>query len=200
MDNSNQPSNASRFITAAVLSLLVLFAWQYFFAPKPATPTDNANTAQTANTTASPVQPTPVAQQNPAQQTVASTPDNAPNKQITIKTPLYEVKLDSKGAVATSWILLKNKSPQGEALLFADGSTESTTQIFLRHKGPLDPLHVPPTRVLHHLVHLQHFERQPVLRIPGLTDRAPNTCVLLDRCLLRRCLHNYCRSANVVLL
>lgn len=124
MDNSNQQSQTSRFIIAAVLSMIVLFGWTYFFAPKkPAT--DNANTAQNvSNTAQTPVQQ---AQQAPVQtqqpQTIAATPDNIPNKTITIKTPLYQVKLDSKGAVATSWILFKDVSPQGESSLFADGST-----------------------------------------------------------------------------
>jgi YidC/Oxa1 family membrane protein insertase len=124
MDNSNQQSQTSRFIIAAVLSMIVLFGWSYFFAPKkPAA--DNANTAQnvsnTAQTPVQQVQQAPVQAQQP--QTIAATPDNIPNKIITIKTPLYQVKLDSKGAVATSWVLFKDKSPQGESPLFADGST-----------------------------------------------------------------------------
>ena len=61
----------------------------------------------------------------PQTQTAAITPDNVPNRQITIKSPLYEVKLDSKGALATSWVLLKDKSPQGERKLFADSSTKT---------------------------------------------------------------------------
>lgn len=123
MDNSKQ-QNQSRFLLAAVLSMAVLFGWQYFFAPKPPV-NDNANTAQVANTetTATPqAQTTPPP---PAQTVAATTPDNVPNRQITIKSDLYEVKLDSKGALATSWILLKDKSPKDEKDLFADGSTKT---------------------------------------------------------------------------
>ncbi|HQU82720.1 MAG TPA: membrane protein insertase YidC [Pyrinomonadaceae bacterium] len=124
MDNQKQ-QNQSRFIIAAALSLAVLLGWQYFFAPKKPQG-DNANTAQTAaNTSVSPT-PAPQAAQPPAQTAAAETPDNTPNKQITIKSPLYEVKLDSKGGLATSWILLKNvsqKDPDGSPL-FADGSTK----------------------------------------------------------------------------
>ena len=126
MDNSKQ-SNQSRFFIAAALSLAVLFGWTYYFVPKPK-PTEtaaNSNTAQTTNseTTA----PTPQVQptQQPQTQTVATMPDNVPNRQITIKSPLYEVKLDSKGALATSWILLRDKSPKGDKPIFADGSTET---------------------------------------------------------------------------
>jgi YidC/Oxa1 family membrane protein insertase len=69
-----------------------------------------------------PASPAPVSQ--PASVPVSTTPDNTPNKTITIKTPLYQVKLDSKGALATSWILIKNvRSPGVEQILFADGST-----------------------------------------------------------------------------
>ncbi len=110
---------------AIVLCMAVLFGWMYFFAPeKPKT--DNANTSQTAANTAE--TPKPETQQNPVQnqqaQTISSTPDNTPNKIITIETPLYKVRLDSKGAVATSWILIKDKSPQGEKPIFADGSSK----------------------------------------------------------------------------
>jgi YidC/Oxa1 family membrane protein insertase len=107
-----------------MLAMAVFFGWSYFFVPKKPVQ-DNVNTAQAVvNNT---VAPTPEIAQNPGNQpqTVVSTPDTTPNKTITIKTPLYQVKLDSKGALATSWILIKNKSPKGETLLFADGSTEN---------------------------------------------------------------------------
>jgi len=134
MENSGN-SNQYRFLIAGVLSLIVLFGWSYFFAPKK--PTPDANTAANANTaasnanasTANAQQPVVAAPATPAPQpqaeTAATTPDTTPNKLITIKTPLYEVKLDTKGAVATSWILLKNKSPKEERPLYADGSTAS---------------------------------------------------------------------------
>jgi YidC/Oxa1 family membrane protein insertase len=65
--------------------------------------------------------PQPTAQPQPA--AVESAPDTTPGRTITIKSPLYEVKLDSRGALATSWIILKSKSPREERPLFADGST-----------------------------------------------------------------------------
>src|SRR6478672_5255445 len=125
MENSNNTGNQTRFLIAAVLSMIVLFAWSYFYSPKkPATDEANANTAiANANTTPAQVQQpaAPVAQA--PQQPVATTPDTTPNRTITIKSPLYEVKLDSRGALATSWIILKNKSPKEERPVFADGST-----------------------------------------------------------------------------
>jgi YidC/Oxa1 family membrane protein insertase len=122
MDNPKQ-QNQSRFLIAALLSMTVFFGWSYFFAPKPK-PNENSNTAQVTNTAATPA---PLAQATPAPQTqpAATTPDNTPNKQITIKSDLYEVKLDSKGALATSWILFKDKTPSNERLIYADGSNET---------------------------------------------------------------------------
>ncbi|MGI8788230.1 MAG: membrane protein insertase YidC [Pyrinomonadaceae bacterium] len=121
----NKQSTQSRFLLAALLSMAVLLGWTYLFPPVKKTEQVNTNTAQPVVT----AMPTPetVQNQTPQPQNVAATttPDNTPNKQITIKTPLYQVKLDSKGALATSWILLKNKSPRGEKLLYADGSTEA---------------------------------------------------------------------------
>src|SRR5436305_3311750 len=123
--NTGNSSNQSRFLIAAVLSMAILFGWQYFFAPKK--PADNSNTAVNTNTAApAPAQPTPAAPAPQLQpETAATTPDTTPNKQITIKTPLYEVKLDSKGALATSWILLQSRSPKEERPLYADGSTST---------------------------------------------------------------------------
>ncbi len=125
MSDSKQNSQ-SRFLTAALLSLLVFFGWSYFFAPKKAA-VDNTNTSQ-AVVTATPT-PEAAATQQTVQtlnqtQIADSAPDNTPPKIVTIKTPLYEVKLDSKGALATSWVLKKNVStqnPDGKPL-FADGS------------------------------------------------------------------------------
>ncbi len=125
MDNSTQPSQSSRFFIAAALSLAVLFGWSYFFAPKPQP--ENANTAQNPANTAQ--TPAPIVQQTPVQtqqtQTVAVTPDNIPNKVITIRSPFYQVKLDTRGALATSWILIKNVSRKGERELWAEGSNEN---------------------------------------------------------------------------
>jgi YidC/Oxa1 family membrane protein insertase len=125
MDNSNNQSQY-RFIVAAVLSMVVLFGWSYFFTPtKP--PADTANTAANGNSAPAAATQTPPAApaQQPAPETAAVTPDTIPNRQITIKSPLYEVKIDSKGALATSWILLRNRTPKGDSLIYADGSTDT---------------------------------------------------------------------------
>jgi len=104
---------------AAVLSMAVLFAWSYFFQPaKPETNTNN--TANVAQPSPSPAAPAAPVQTSP--DTAIAVPDTTPNRTITIKSPLYEVRFDSKGAVATSWILLRNKGPKGDFPIYADGS------------------------------------------------------------------------------
>ena len=121
-DSGNQ--NQTRFLIAAVLSMAILFGWSYFFAPPPK-PADNANVATNTNTaqSATPQNQQTVATQTTQPEIAASTePDTTPNRTITIKSPLYEVKLDSRGAVATSWIILRNKSPRGDFAVFGDGS------------------------------------------------------------------------------
>src|SRR5215203_6200608 len=112
MDNSNNQSSQTRFLIAAVLSMVVLFGWSYFFAPTK--PANNSNTAETAAQPApqSQTPATTVAAQPPAD-VAAAQPDTTPGRVITVRSPLYEVKFDSKGAVATSWIILKNKGPKG---------------------------------------------------------------------------------------
>ncbi|MCA1590530.1 MAG: membrane protein insertase YidC, partial [Acidobacteria bacterium] len=129
MEDSNNQSQY-RFLLAAVMSILVLFGWSYFFAPT--RPVDNANTQANTNTATTsqpaPVQPAPNAQPVQPAPPIAPAADAVPNRSITIKSPLYEVTLDSRGAVATSWIILKNKGPRGDFAVYADGSTEGNRQ------------------------------------------------------------------------
>jgi YidC/Oxa1 family membrane protein insertase len=127
MSDSKQQSQ-SRFLMAALLSMLVFYGYSYFFLPQK-TSVDNTNSAQAVVTSATET-PQNAAQNTPPQSQTpvadATTPDTTPGKFVTIKTPLYEVKLDSRGALAASWILLKNVStqnPEGK-LLYADGSTK----------------------------------------------------------------------------
>lgn len=102
--------------------MAVLFVWSYFFTPTK--PADSSNTASVVEATPSPQAEVPATPVQPPQP-VPATADNTPNRTITIKAPLYEVTLDSKGAVARSWFLLKNKTPKGTEPIYADGSTEA---------------------------------------------------------------------------
>ena len=117
--------NQSRFLIAAVLSMVVLFGWSYFFSPTKPPANSNSNSAEVANTNTAQPAASPAAPVQNIQQPIAATPDSIPNRTITIKSPLYEVTLDSKGAVATSWILLRNKTPKSDQPIYADGSTDA---------------------------------------------------------------------------
>jgi YidC/Oxa1 family membrane protein insertase len=99
-----------RLIIALLISTAILFLWSYFVPIKP------PQSPPTLSTQASP-QPTPTSSNGPVA-TPATTsqgprgnePTNAaPHRTILIKTPLYEAKLDSRGAEAISWIIKKNK-------------------------------------------------------------------------------------------
>jgi len=98
-----------RLLIALIVSSAILFLWNFLF-PIPTTP-PNPNPAAT---------PSPAASQ-PAQQAAnSSTPapapiltpnvNAAPQRTITISTPLYDAKFDTLGAEPISWILKKNKN------------------------------------------------------------------------------------------
>jgi YidC/Oxa1 family membrane protein insertase len=101
-----------RLLLAFVLSAAILFGWAYFIQrPQPQPNGANAPAQQTTNSDSAKPQPTSSSPSaSPTQQTTATiTPDTTLQHSITVLTPLYEVKLDSRGAVATSWIIKRNK-------------------------------------------------------------------------------------------
>ena len=135
MQNQTNKGSQSNFLIAAVLSLIVLTGWMYFFAPqKPADESANANTntnvSQDSNSNAESKPAPEVAkeEEKPDEEEAETPADDVPNKTITITTPLYKATFDSKGAVATSWILLLNdtqkKDDADRKLLYANGSTK----------------------------------------------------------------------------
>jgi len=101
-----------RLLLALILSSAILFLWTYFYpAPKP------KNQQQETAATASPAA-APIASQAPA--STASNPPpgtaitQAPQRTITVKTDLYEVKFDTRGAEPISWIIKKNRYSNAE--------------------------------------------------------------------------------------
>jgi len=135
-----------RFVLALVASAAVLILWSYLFPPvKPPQPNANANANAQPSTQGSP-QPTsqPTAQSKPSV-TPATAPaapspavDNTPQRKLHIVTPLYEATLDTRGAVATSWTLKKNKST-GRPILAAS-STRNNPK-------PLELITTPPAGI-----------------------------------------------------
>ena len=109
-------SQQQRFILAFVLSIAILFGFTYLQRKLYPPPPENAN----ANVAATPQNAaTPAATNAPTQpQSATNTPapvvinSSAPQRTVTIKSPLYETKLDTRGALATSWILKQNNATQ----------------------------------------------------------------------------------------
>jgi YidC/Oxa1 family membrane protein insertase len=103
-----------RLLLAFIISAVILFGWSYIFSPK--NTQQNTNSSELSSSTNTPT-PTPAAQptqselQSPASST---TPDTVARRTLTISTPLYEVEIDSQGAVAKSWVIKKNKEKDGE--------------------------------------------------------------------------------------
>src|SRR6266487_4435708 len=98
-----------RLIIALLISTAILFAWSYLVPVKP----PQSGSSPSASTPHAATIPSPNPQnrastplQSGAQ---ASHPDQEPRRTIAVKTPLYEVKLDSRGAEVVSWIIRKNK-------------------------------------------------------------------------------------------
>src|SRR6185436_13700940 len=138
--------NQQRFILALVASAAILIVWNWVFPPpKPpqnANVNANANVQQPASPNASPTAQAvasatatpPPAQANVPEQTA----DTSPQRKLTIVTPLYRATFDTRGAVATSWILTKNKNTGRE--IHGASSTKNNTQ-------PLELILSPPAAV-----------------------------------------------------
>jgi len=102
-----------RLLIALVLSSVILFLWTYFYPAPPqiqkpgATPSPAASPAATQQTATANNAPTPAPQ--PAPNVSA-----APQRMITIRTPLYDAKFDTLGAEPVSWIIKVNKYSKGQ--------------------------------------------------------------------------------------
>lgn len=142
-----------RLVIALLISTAVLIGWSYF-GPKPpppakpanppaASPTSTANTSSTS--TPAPATGSPIPATTPAPTT--ATADTVRQRIITVKTPLYEARLDTHGAVVISWILVKNRDNNQE--LWSSGGTkknplrlELVSQQGLKHEPREAPLEI----------------------------------------------------------
>jgi YidC/Oxa1 family membrane protein insertase len=103
-----------RLLLALILSSVILFLWTYFYPVPPqtqkpgATPSPTASPAATQQTANASNTPAPAPPQ-PARNVSA-----APQRMITIRTPLYDAKFDTLGAEPVSWIIKVNKYSKGQ--------------------------------------------------------------------------------------
>ena len=99
-----------RLLLALLVSTAILFGWNYFFPIKPVPPGKvGSPTASPQPTGSTSVTPSPTTTVPALPVATLPTVGTAPQRTILIKTPLYEAKLDSRGALLVSWILKKNK-------------------------------------------------------------------------------------------
>jgi YidC/Oxa1 family membrane protein insertase len=104
-----------RLVIALLISTAILFLWSYLVPVKPplpdATPANQASPQQTATPQSTAVNsPAPVAGATPnASPVPIESVSAAPHRIVSVKTPLYEARLDTLGAEAISWIIKKNK-------------------------------------------------------------------------------------------
>jgi YidC/Oxa1 family membrane protein insertase len=139
-----------RLFLAFVLSAAILFGWTYFIdqtTPKPnqANPQTETSNNSTPATSLTPQEAAPVAPPTPSDAAASPIPDNVPQRIVTVVTPLYEVKFDSKGAIATSWIVKQNRDT-GRPLYSVAGDKNNRQPLelipseSLRQKSPGAPL------------------------------------------------------------
>jgi YidC/Oxa1 family membrane protein insertase len=117
-----------RFVLAIILSAAILFGWSLLFPSKSPQQqgNTNSNTAaaeQKASPSPSTSEPAAASQgQSPVQGPGGEVPSETTTpRKIKVTTPLYDVMLDNRGAVATSWIIKKNKD--NERPLYSVGGT-----------------------------------------------------------------------------
>src|SRR6185369_86113 len=108
-----------RLLIALVLSSAILFLWTYFYPVPPQTQKPGATPSPTASPTAT--------QQTASSNNVPATPapqpianvSAAPQRMITVRTPLYDVKFDTLGAEPVSWIIKVNKYSKGQSEVYS---------------------------------------------------------------------------------
>jgi YidC/Oxa1 family membrane protein insertase len=110
-----------RLVLALLISTAVLFGWNYFFpmkGPQRPNPSVAASSPSPVSTTSPGSTPAPVTEASPVNQT--ATPETTRQRTVVVKTPLYEVRFDTRGAVPVSWVLKKSKE-NGKDLHSAGG-------------------------------------------------------------------------------
>ncbi len=113
-----------RLILALLISTAILFLWSYLVPVKPPQPATSPSPQATPTQTATPLN-TPIAASTPvATGATTESANTTPHRIVSIKTPLYEAKLDSRGAEAISWIIKKNKDSNQE--IYSVGGDKKT--------------------------------------------------------------------------
>ena len=168
-----------RLLLAFVLSAVILFGWSYLFPPSP--PQQQNTNSQSPTNTPTPtetVQAPPISGQADAS---TAAPDNTPQRLLTVLTPLFEIVLDSRGAIAKSWIIKQNKEEGREGKpLYSIASTKTAPQPLqlVSHKGL--ELGQAPLRVVTGRADLDAAISSRNYQLGGVEDNAPNPTLSLN--------------------
>jgi YidC/Oxa1 family membrane protein insertase len=120
-----------RLLIALVLSSVILFLWSYFSPVPPPTKNPAATPLPSASPTAS----------QPANASVPTPPVSVPNvnaapqRTVTIRTPLYDAKFDTLGAEPISWIIKQNKNSKSEIYSVAGRKKEKKPLELISSEG-----------------------------------------------------------------
>ena len=133
-----------RLILALLISTAILFLWSYLVPVKPPQPGSSASPQATQQPTAS-RSSSPVAASTPlAAASPGESVNAAPHRILLIKTPLYEAKIDSRGAEPISWIIKKNKDSRREIYSVAGDKNPRTALELVSQEGlKREPRQVP---------------------------------------------------------
>src|SRR5882762_1557340 len=97
-----------RLVLALLISTAVLFGWNYLFPIKaPQRPNPASISSPSPANSPSQSAPTPGIAPSPGG-SPSATAETSRQRAIVVKTPLYEARFDTHGAVAVSWILKKS--------------------------------------------------------------------------------------------
>jgi YidC/Oxa1 family membrane protein insertase len=119
-----------RLLLALLISTAILLGWYYLFPVKPPQRPNPGNQTAAAS-------PSPTTLATPGQTAVAQTgtttasSETNPRRAVTITTPLYVARIDSQGAVVTSWILKKNKESKNNQPLRSAGGDKNHPELEL---------------------------------------------------------------------
>lgn len=95
-----------RLVLALLISTAILFLWSYLLPVKP--PVDTRPAPTPVPSPALSISPSPAPPSTSTIQPSQAARETA-HRIVTIRTPLYDARIDSRGAMAVSWIIKKNK-------------------------------------------------------------------------------------------
>ncbi|MBA3256751.1 MAG: membrane protein insertase YidC [Pyrinomonadaceae bacterium] len=138
-----------RLILALLISTAILFSWSYLFPVKPPSQEKPAANLPAVSPTATPANPTgspaPIAPNSTSAVDAAS---QVARRNVRIKTPLYEAKLDSLGSDVVSWIIKKNKDSGREIYSVAGDKNNKVPLELISPEGLKRQPHEAPLQII----------------------------------------------------